>query len=1245
MLNKTFIPGNILTANELNDIVDGLNNVDVRIGEQFQCCCDEEIKPVLLSHIHNGDIHTPIQDIIDLIERKIQTALEGWSGPVIPDNPTDLTDYVNYRALDTRLAEYWKKADIQSELDNYVIKDVFTNEVKNIYDKINGIVIPDNFPSYSDIEDLENRLKQLANEINKKIEGKDIADFVTSSYTEGRYVKQVEFADYKKDVENKYALKNDLDSYAKIQSLEDAIQNSKVTLDQNSISGYDTIRIGILRQGSQTIGSLYAPIIKSEGGEDNPIGPNDPVNTVQEHSVTLFSSSPYNTIVEALRGSDGKLTKGSWDFEYKVFDNPNPAILKLESSSLTAPIYFTTRIFYSDDTPTYWSTPALFLNKESFVQNKYIQIFARADADGNCPALNRTGGSYNFDTKVFTSPSSNWKDSLKSFNIATDKIYYSWRTFYSDNTTTEWHDPIPLITSEQLKEEISSVYSQSRGVSIYKISSTKPERPIYRSIDSVTYTDNMNFTLPGGSWYHTISDAMKNWYETNNNTEYKVWVSYNNFILTYENNVLKSTENTGWTDPVEYIDIDSLLDEAEKVAQDKANEALKSAKDALDTAKATLNGRIDNLDGHYASILGANGETVQAAISGLVTMYSWKEFSSQEITDHKPILTQIDWSDPNFIKDTPDFSVTIQEIIDQIKALSGIKYVNKYIKFRKDGVTKYFAYTAESLAIINQVAAIGSELDTVKNTITSDQFKVDVVKASLDNTEVKTSMIDAVAGDISLVVAEGKNGDVVSKAVFNLALKNNISQAQLSADRIVLDGEVIAAAIAINDLNVANKTYLQKDGTVLMGQGSNGASAFNPDGTGKIAGGLIQWGPSKNIPGAYLGNTETFVLQTKGHIEAYSGHIGYDPTGNNAGWTIGNAYGIPALIAKDSENNELLLSTNYLASHTKNDYDYSWMLNSDGTARFGKTDGDNIVLNEGNISITGEINAKSGNIGGWNVGEIIDYSKEDADSCPAIYSESGNDSIVMFPHTIYSMNGVKPRWMLNRDGSGILANGHITWEPNGSASFAGNVTADSLTLGSGSFAYNPTSLMQIPRLVANKHQEYFVLTGSNTIGTKPDVPVKYMNRNGEIIMDSLKNLTFSSNTLYWFISDGASTPRWNIVKIPLANTDSVMNYVSNSSAVSVTFNVTGTTYKQVMCTVKNNTDYTQWVKAFKNGSLTIYSASTNEPDHTENISGGFEGVLEPQETRVTYISQPYQSSQYTINVTGIEYSSRITAQL
>ena len=124
---------------------------------------------------------------------------------------------------------------------------------------------------------------------------------------------------------------------------------------------------------------------------------------------------------------------------------------------------------------------------------------------------------------------------------------------------------------------------------------------------------------------------------------------------------------------------------------------------------------------------------------------------------------------------------------------------------------------------------------------------------------VSTGFLKILSEKLSLGVARKISGNTISSSITLSIDGNDVPTAAISAGNIVLDGNVIAAAITASDLNINNTTYLHGNGNVEFAQGENKrGSRFDNDGSGSLAGGLISW-------------ENTGDLTVKGRITATSG--------------------------------------------------------------------------------------------------------------------------------------------------------------------------------------------------------------------------------------------------------------------------------------------------------------------------------------------------------------------------------------
>lgn len=551
----------------------------------------------------------------------------------------------------------------------------------------------------------------------------------------------------------------------------------------------------------------------------------------------------------------------------------------------------------------------------------------------------------------------------------TSNLWFATSSFYSDGTFTGWSGPFFYVTPEDLIQTIP-VYDHYFA-EVYVASSSQPTTPTGENL--------FNFSS------HTLRRAPENWYTTINEAQSKattgvtqIWVSRNYYSVNKDN--YNETSESGWTVPVKWYDIDKVLADAENTAQDLADSALNSAKNAIDQAKVLLEGGIDGLrdqlgidikgiEDRIEVVEGSLDESyftkVEAAASGIARLYEWVQADNAPADANYALTFTLDDAHGNPI----DWLNTNHR---------GVEYFDKYAKLLPSGTV--YKYVIGSLGIINQVAQRVEtldgqvvELNTGLEELKADSWKLQIVHYALENDLIQTAMMNVVKDRISLIVTNSDN----NKAVFNLAIKDNVSSAEITAQDIVLNGDVLADAIKAKELNINNTTYIKGNGDVTFAANKEYVSNFNSDGTGNIAGDSIKWGVQTN---------GRFALQVKGIIEALGGKIG--------GWTIANNY-----LYAENESCQLAIHPEQL--YARNGSNTVWALHRDGSGQ----------LANGKIR--------------WNQnGELY---------MNVAYILEGLTS-----QTIKVGGGTS---IFNQDGSGHVANGNIYWDADGNVTLK-NYDAD-----------------------------------------------------------------------------------------------------------------------------------------------------------------------------------------------------------
>lgn len=161
----------------------------------------------------------------------------------------------------------------------------------------------------------------------------------------------------------------------------------------------------------------------------------------------------------------------------------------------------------------------------------------------NPPSANSIKATYNFSSNILT---------ITTAGIIQNKpngsnIYYYNGTILSNSDSIIWEGPFREITDQELINQMS--VSSTYPLQIYKVSDSKPETPT-----DIIFTYNngvVTYTQLNG-WSDSIPET----------TGGKIYVSYNNLILTQNTSSDTPTYNgdmTGWTPPVEYLNLNALL--------------------------------------------------------------------------------------------------------------------------------------------------------------------------------------------------------------------------------------------------------------------------------------------------------------------------------------------------------------------------------------------------------------------------------------------------------------------------------------------------------------------------------------------------------------------------------------------------------------------------------------------------------------------------------------------------------------
>lgn len=876
--------------------------------------------------------------------------------------------------------------------------------------------------------------------------------------------------------------------------------SSRPKTPSNSVYDYATGMLSNIESGWEDI--RYAPL-------DQAIWISDGVaikgtNQIEWGTPYRFGGSTKGKLVRVYKKSALKPETpvgGSYIWSSDVLTPPNGWSKDYDLASLRAGeyIWFSDKLFLMDNDDNPWSDPQKMIfykseesdtpeiGKPEVSDNVQVTVYAKssegAEALWQNYCLNSNGeglGTFDFDTRkvTFDTPLDTiWYQNID--NVIDENhtpIYSSTKNFYTNDLTRPWSSPIRYILPGDIIQGSAS-NSVSFGVAIYKavIDNTVPSKPQF----SVALDQQFDFNkgklvenaIKAIGWQLTPELAA----QQVTNSKYIVYVSYNNYICDRDSkgNIKEDTiRETGWTDPIKYLNIDKILQNVEQAAQDAANEAINNASTDLTDATKVLNqAKIDIkeakddiaqakqfLGANYTAFINGTGSNLTTLMTQLATKdeltgYVTTSVYEQTAQSIKQQVSQEYAQENEQLIRTAVGEITTDYIRQQVTAVVGEDVVTTAQLEIKAGEIK----SQIASDINNSTSVIGQEIDKIR-IAASNQAVTDLTN------KITTGEITVKPGNISLVAATGTTATgATSKAVINLSIKDGTSESAttITSSTIMLNGKTIADAIAAKELNIDNFTYLfnktqansrSDKAMAIFGAGTSGTTTFAVDGSGSLAGGLVQWGAGV---GAY--NTpDNFGLSISGHIEARSGYIGnYE---GSAAWEIGTLkekdITYPALLGYSNDNNRLVLSTEFLESTTGDKQ--NWRLQKDGSGQLGrgniewKLSGSNIC----NLTIKGNTYIEAAYIGsGSNVDKFLWLGTQNSEAF--ISAWNGTNGMLFTPTCLVAgaaernehyLTFITPGWQLNADGSGQLGASSITWNTRGDLYVVGNITATSLTL-------------------------------------------------------------------------------------------------------------------------------------------------------------------------------------------------------
>lgn len=253
----------------------------------------------------------------------------------------------------------------------------------------------------------------------------------------------------------------------------------------------------------------------------------------------------------------------------------------------------------------------------------------------------------------------------------------------------------------------------------------QPSEKVYSyAVRLFTHTNDTTPTpsAPFGVTFNMSTKSLENipdWWKNSMQDDWfnkgYIWVSYNNYF--------SDGTNSGWTTPSRWFNIDAVLSDADTDWQTAIDEAIagvnadiESARENFRNGQALLQAGIDGLEstlgaritGIEDSVKSLNGDVVAAAVSGIVRLYSWVYVEEDEVPAGVEFIHTVTVAESNSAGG-PD-----KYLSDNY---TGTDYLDKYAKADHPSGYLYLHYTATSVSILNQVAAINEELDQLNTAV------------------------------------------------------------------------------------------------------------------------------------------------------------------------------------------------------------------------------------------------------------------------------------------------------------------------------------------------------------------------------------------------------------------------------------------------------------------------------------------------------------------------------------------------
>ena len=487
-----------------------------------------------------------------------------------------------------------------------------------------------------------------------------------------------------------------------------------------------------------------------------------------------------------------------------------------------------------------------------------------------------TGGSYDFETKELIPPVGWSKDALTG-----DNAWFSVRVFYKNGTETTWSEPKPAasadvtLTAANLEVIAQKVKLTSNELDIIAGRVQLDAQQLDIISQKVQFTTDNLITIADNIDVSAINlDVLAQ--KINLTTQELNTIAANVNLQTNQLDIIASKVQ---------LDAEDLQIVSENVILTTDQLRFIADNINLETIDYSVLARNITLTSSELSIVAGN---VKFTHNELLTIANNVTLHTEELS---VIAEYVHFSadDLAIVADKVSLSSAQLDVIAQNVTLTTVNLdtIAKNVTLRTEDLNTIAGkvnLSTEQLGIIagkvsltsEQLAVIAGKVSLTADNITTIASKVsfttDQLNAIASRVTLTTEQLNIIAGNANITVSDSQiisaiQNSTGSASAIIQAINNGTSSVTIKADKIYLDGEVIAKGISKKELVLKDGNYI---GVTLRG-----------DGSGFLAGGKITWNKSGTLTVAGWTINETSIvggntaLHKDGNIVNVSGTTTY----------------------------------------------------------------------------------------------------------------------------------------------------------------------------------------------------------------------------------------------------------------------------------------------------------------------------------------------------------------------------------